>query len=340
MCAAGKLDLIWGIEMKSRAELAGELFMEGYNCSQAVFGAFCDLYGMERDTAMRISASFGGGIGRMREVCGAVCGMALVAGMETGAVEGKDAAGKKHNYDVVQQLAEQFRKKYGSIICKELLGLGKAGQKIDTSDTAPEARTPDYYKKRPCREQIMQAAEIVEEMFFSGRAAKVDFVRVETEEQLKELAAIADEVWHQHFSSILSLEQIDYMVDKFQSEPAMRVQMEQDGYEYYFISVNGVNAGYTGIRPDGDRLFLSKLYLLQRYRGNGYASRAFEFLKDICRKRGLRAVWLTVNRYNYDTIKVYKKKGFRVIDEQVTDIGNGFVMDDYFMEMPAEAVNS
>lgn len=313
--------------MKSRAELAGELFLEGYNCCQSLFGAFGDLYGFDHDTAMKLSASFGAGIGRMREVCGAVCGMALVAGLETGAVEGKDIAGKKRNYDTVQQLAGKFREKYGSIYCRELLGLGRAGEKLDVSNTTPEERTPDYYKKRPCREQIMEAARILEEAFLPR------FVRVSSQEQIEELAQLADEVWHQHFASILSPEQIDYMVDKFQSEHAMKEQMEREGYEYYFISVGGVNKGYVGIREDGDRLFLSKLYILQRYRGHGYASRAFEFLKEICRERGLRAVWLTVNRHNDDTIAIYKKKGFVVTEEKVTDIGEGFVMDDYFMEM-------
>lgn len=319
--------------MKSMAERAGELFLEGYNCSQSVFLAFSDIYGMEPEMAARLSASFGGGMGRMREVCGAVSGMLLAVGLETGAVEGKDAAGKKQNYDMVQQLAAEFREQYGSIICRELLGLGKDGTPADTSITTPEERTADYYKKRPCKEQIMQAAALVEQHFLQGMPERVDFVRVRTPQQLTELAAVAAEVWHQHFSSILSPEQIDYMVDKFQSEPAMKQQMEEQGYEYYFICQNNVTMGYTGIRRDGDRLFLSKLYLLQRYRGNGYASDAFEFLKLLCRKRRLRAIWLTVNRYNADTIAIYKKKGFVITDEKATDIGQGFVMDDYFMEL-------
>ncbi len=161
---------------------------------------------------------------------------------------------------------------------------------------------------------------------------RAEFLRVETAEQLAELARLADEVWHQHFATILSLEQIDYMVDKFQSEHAMKEQTEQQSYEYYFIQVDGVKTGYIGVKPDGERLFLSKLYILQRYRGNGYASDAFAFMQQMCRKRGLRAVWLTVNRYNANTIAIYKKKGFIVTEEKVTDIGNGFVMDDYFME--------
>ena len=90
--------------METRVEKAERLFKEGYNCSQSVFAAYCDLYGIEEEMALKLSASFGGGMGRMREVCGAVSGMFLIAGIETGATEGKDSEGKKHNYDTVQFL--------------------------------------------------------------------------------------------------------------------------------------------------------------------------------------------------------------------------------------------
>lgn len=155
--------------MESRVERAKELFMEGCNCSQAVFVAYCDLYGIDHDMAMRLSASFGGGMGRMREVCGAVSGMFLIAGLETGAVKGANQEAKKHNYEVVQQLAERFRQQYGSIICRELLGLNKTGTPKDMTAPTPEKRTEAYYKKRPCKEQIMQAAKILEETILVDR---------------------------------------------------------------------------------------------------------------------------------------------------------------------------
>ena len=158
---------------------------------------------------------------------------------------------------------------------------------------------------------------------------------VQTEEEIRQLASIADEVWHQHFSSILSSEQIDYMLDKFQSEHAMTKQMKEDGYEYYFIMADGVAVGYTGIKREKEMLFLSKLYVLKRYRGNGYASQTFHFLKEECKKSGLKGMYLTVNRYNDSTIAIYKKTGFKTVRTQVTDIGNGFVMDDYVMELMA-----
>lgn len=165
--------------MKKR-EQAMAHFREGYNCSQAVFLAYAEDYGISPEMACRIAASFGGGMGRMREVCGAFSGMLLVAGLETGATVGKDAAGKKANYDAVQWLARRYREQNGgdSIYCKELLGLvprkkessresgeapeQTAGQEMFT-DTTPEARTENYYKKRPCPELIGLACDILDE---------------------------------------------------------------------------------------------------------------------------------------------------------------------------------
>lgn len=158
-------------QTESRPDKAVRLFKEGYNCSQAVFAAYADLYDMEPELAFKISSSFGGGMGRMREVCGAASGMFLVAGMETGATEGKDAAGKKANYDMVQALAAEYRKKNGSIICKELLGLEPmpANQATQFTDTKPEERTREYYQKRPCVELVRQACEILEEVLFEQK---------------------------------------------------------------------------------------------------------------------------------------------------------------------------
>lgn len=155
--------------MVSRTERAAALFLEGFNCSQSVFAAYADLFGMDKETALRVSASFGGGIGRMREVCGAANGMFLAAGMLTGSTEGKDQIAKKNNYEVVQRLAAEFKKENGgSYICRELLGLDKAGKKVIPGDTTPEARTEEYYKKRPCLKTIQGAAAIVERMLLDG----------------------------------------------------------------------------------------------------------------------------------------------------------------------------
>lgn len=142
---------------ENRIQRAVELFKSGYNCSQSVVAAFADLYGFTEEQALRMSASFGGGIGRMRQTCGAACGMFLLAGLDTGAVDAEDRAGKSHNYEVVQQLAEKFRAENGSLICAELLGLSTT---VAHRDTQAEPRTDLYYKKRPCVEMVETAARI------------------------------------------------------------------------------------------------------------------------------------------------------------------------------------
>ena len=148
-------------------------------------------------------------------------------------------------------------------------------------------------------------------------------------EEIGELAELANEVWHEFFPCILTLEQIDYMVEKFQSRAAMTKQVDE-GYEYYFITLeNGERAGYIGIHDEGSKLFLSKLYLKKNHRGKGLASVAFDFLDGLCAERGIKELYLTVNRRNHGAIAVYKAKGMEIVREQVCDIGNGFVMDDY-----------
>ena len=143
-------------EIEQRVERAKTLFRQGFNCSQSVFAACADLYGIKDETlALRLSASFGGGIGRMRQTCGAACGMFMLAGLENGsAVEG-DAEGKKRNYALVQELANQFKVENGSLICSELLGIVPKPQ-----EPTPEARTEAYYQKRPCVEMVATAVRI------------------------------------------------------------------------------------------------------------------------------------------------------------------------------------
>lgn len=143
-------------EIEQRVERAMALFMQGFNCSQSVFAACADLYGIEDQAlALRLSASFGGGIGRMRQTCGAACGMFMLAGLENGsAIEG-DAEGKKQNYALVQELASKFKSENGSLICSELLGIAPKPQ-----EPTPEARTHSYYQKRPCVEMVASAVRI------------------------------------------------------------------------------------------------------------------------------------------------------------------------------------
>jgi len=147
-----------------RVEKAIALFREGYNCSQSVAMAFADLYGISEEQMSMIAASFGGGIGRMRETCGAACGMFLLCGLET-RPEGMSypsAELKKLNYEEVQRLAARFKEENGALLCKELLGLGRQGDPVTDNMTrpTPEARTEAYYKKRPCVRIVEAAARI------------------------------------------------------------------------------------------------------------------------------------------------------------------------------------
>ncbi len=154
--------------MRTSLEKAQQLFKDGYNCSQAVFGAFCDDIDMELKNTLRIASSFGGGMGRLREVCGAVSGMFMVAGMLYGYDEPKDAEAKKEHYKLIQELAQRFKDKNGSIVCRELLGLGKG-----PDNPTPEARTESYYKKRPCAEYVKCAAEIMEQYINEKKAEAI-----------------------------------------------------------------------------------------------------------------------------------------------------------------------
>lgn len=151
-------------------ERAVALFKEGYSCSQSVAGAYADHYDADKEIVLRIAASFGAGIGRMRETCGAACGMFILAGLECGSTDPKDAAAKGANYKVVQELAAEFKKENGSLVCAELLGLrpmGGAQQECnpdgvqpDMTSPTPEPRTQEYYKKRPCAAMVESAARI------------------------------------------------------------------------------------------------------------------------------------------------------------------------------------
>ena len=141
---------------EERINQAVELFKEGFNCSQSVVAAFADKYGFTREQALRMSASFGGGIGRMRETCGAACGLFMLAGLETGATEGADREGKAANYALVQELAEEFKQRNGALRCADLLELSKKEPIVST----PEARTNQYYAKRPCVKMVEEAARI------------------------------------------------------------------------------------------------------------------------------------------------------------------------------------
>ena len=145
-------------EIEQRSEQAVAYFKQGYNCAQSVYMAYADVFGMDKDLAARIIAPLGGGMGRLREVCGAVSGMFLVAGLKSPADNRADHDAKTRNYAAVQRLAEKFRQQNGSIVCRELLGLA-----VRKDDPTPEPRTDAYYKRRPCAEYVRIAATLAGE---------------------------------------------------------------------------------------------------------------------------------------------------------------------------------
>lgn len=161
---------------------------------------------------------------------------------------------------------------------------------------------------------------------------QVAFRPVETAEDIDLLASLAQRIWTEHYTPLLGPGQVAYMVERFQSPGAVAAQIRDDNYRYYLLEMAGTPAGYIGIRPEGDRLFLSKLYVDKAYRRQGIAACALAFLIDQCRREGIGVIWLTVNRHNAGSIAAYERMGFRTVRTQVADIGGGYVMDDYIME--------
>ncbi len=153
--------------MSVKGDRAYELFKQGYNCSQAVFGAFCEELGVDFETAVKLASGFGGGIGRMREVCGAFSGAVMAASLIYGYSDPKETTEKMELYEKIRSLAGSFSEENGSIICRELLGLQQAEK-----SAAPEARTAEYYKKRPCAELCRYSADLLEEFIRSNPVEK------------------------------------------------------------------------------------------------------------------------------------------------------------------------
>lgn len=155
------------IDAKERALRAKEYFNNGYNCAQSVAMAYSDITDFDEESVAKITASFGGGMGRLREVCGAVSGMAFLASFISPCPTADNSEAKKQNYALVQEFAEKFRQQNGNIVCRSLLGLDHP-----KDEPTPSARTAEYYKKRPCAEYVYDAALIVGEYLATPKTEK------------------------------------------------------------------------------------------------------------------------------------------------------------------------
>ena len=146
------------------------------------------------------------------------------------------------------------------------------------------------------------------------------------------LSHLAENIWKEYFPSVISEAQIEYMISKFQSKNAIKNQIDNENYEYFFIVFDDQIVGYSGIKKENNSLFLSKLYIKKEFRGKGIGSLVLSKLIDCARHSNLLKIKLTVNKNNSQAIKAYLKNDFTIVDEVCADIGNGFFMDDYIME--------
>lgn len=155
---------------EDRIQQAVELFMQGYGCCQSVVCAFSDLYGLDEEMALRVSAGFGGGVGRLRMMCGTCSALVILAGLERGQTRGEDREGKAACYQLVRQLLETFRQRNGSIICAELLQMN--GVKAETNTSQPDERNAEYYRVRPCARKVESAARVFAEYLASSETSR------------------------------------------------------------------------------------------------------------------------------------------------------------------------
>ena len=169
------------------------------------------------------------------------------------------------------------------------------------------------------------------------------FIPVETEEQTHELATMAGAIWNEYWPAIIGREQTTYMIERFQSYDVIARDIAENDYEYWFVVADKDEpteriVGFTGghNEPETNRFFISKIYLLAQERGMHFASDVIAFYNDLCLKRGFSAMYLTVNKHNELGIRAYQGKGFETIDAVETDIGQGFIMDDFIMERRAQ----
>lgn len=157
--------------------------------------------------------------------------------------------------------------------------------------------------------------------------------RVLSNEQVETVAGLATTIWTEHYTPIIGRDQVEYMLDKFQSIDAIKADLRNGSVRYFLIVRDGEIVGYAGIKLEETRLFLSKIYVLSSERGNGAGKKTIELIKEVAASNNLNTIYLTVNKENTNTIGAYQKFGFAIKEEVCADIGKGYVMDDYLMEL-------
>lgn len=161
-----------------------------------------------------------------------------------------------------------------------------------------------------------------------------NIVEVSTDDQIRIVEELAGEIWTEHYTPIIGRDQVEYMLDKYQSQKSISDQIQKEGYKYYLISEDKKNSGYIGyisVQFREDELFLSKIYIKDNKRGKGFGRLAINYLQRLAKENNVSKISLTVNKNNINSIKAYEKIGFENHGSVVQDIGNGFVMDDYKM---------
>ena len=219
--------------MSGHVQQAKELFEEGYSCSQAIFAAFADETGLEFETALKIASSFGGGMGRLREVCGAVSGMFLVVGAKYGYTDPQDKCSKDEHYCLIQVLAKKFQEREGTIICRELLGR-EAGWDNPKSDE----RIRDYYNTRPCTRFVVEAATILDEYIVSRK--------MEENRMIKIAVASENEMVTGHFGHCINFNIFEAENGEIQKSVSIPNPGHKPGFLPNYLNDLGVNVIISG----------------------------------------------------------------------------------------------
>ncbi len=166
----------------------------------------------------------------------------------------------------------------------------------------------------------------------AGGYALVMFTGVKTKKQIQTVARLAREIWTEHYLPIIGKEQTEYMLEQFQSEAAVDKQIQSEGHLYFLVEPEDTPVGYLAVQPRPDDLLLRKIYLQRDTRGKGFGRKAIHFVEELAQTLEKPAITLTVNRYNSGSIAAYSRWGFCITNTEKTDIGGGFVMDDYVMQ--------